>query len=303
MLRGYDGQVEGQHPVIKSIKFLTGSEVHTDELGGLADFGMGGYEFNLPSLKGKTFEFQPGVNVIVGRNGCGKTSLLNVIRNITMCDGTFSSHYSRGHGEAEMHRRETIGYFASADLVGDYTKSCFNLRKRGDMKDYEFSSSGANMEQFMSASSMSEGQCVNRAMKMMMAYFLFGEENTFAKDVKEGINGRSFKKCVIDYVAERAKRCKRHKFILDYYERNGFVAGKDDPYWGWTMLFDEPDKGLDVFTVNELYEFITREDDHTIQKIVVLHNIGLIHKIQKWGKAKFIDLDNGYLKEVEKFFE
>ena len=26
---------------------------------------------------GKTYEFKPGVNIIVGKNGCGKTTLMN----------------------------------------------------------------------------------------------------------------------------------------------------------------------------------------------------------------------------------
>ena len=27
---------------------------------------------------GKTYEFKPGVNIIVGKNGCGKTTLMNL---------------------------------------------------------------------------------------------------------------------------------------------------------------------------------------------------------------------------------
>ena len=31
---------------------------------------------------GKTYEFKPGVKIIVGRNGCGKTTLMNMIAGI-----------------------------------------------------------------------------------------------------------------------------------------------------------------------------------------------------------------------------
>ena len=101
--------------MIKSIRMLSKEEVEKTKTDEWHDCGLGGYEFDLPALNGKTIEFKPGMNVIVGRNGCGKTSLLNVIRKLTMCDGTFSSHYSRGHGEARMHRmrRRRISAFVS----------------------------------------------------------------------------------------------------------------------------------------------------------------------------------------------
>ena len=35
---------------------------------------------------GKTYEFKPGVNIIVGKNGCGKTTLMNLIRKYLLVD-------------------------------------------------------------------------------------------------------------------------------------------------------------------------------------------------------------------------
>lgn len=290
--------------MIKSIRMLSSEEVDKTKTDEWNDCGLGGYEFDLPSLKGKTIEFKPGVNVIVGRNGCGKTSLLNVIRKLTMCDRAFSSHYSRGHGEARLHRMQNFGYFRRADISMDCRFSVFNLRKPGDMESYDWESSAANFSQFFNAKRRSDGQNVNATLKMMMVFFMFGEDHYKDSDVEKGKEGRNFEKCVIEHIRKAAKTCKAHQFMLDYYERNGFKAAKGDPYWGWTMLFDEPDKGLDVFNVKELFDFITNEkDEKFLQKIVVLHNIGLIHKLKEWGHANFIDLDKGYLEEVEKFFK
>lgn len=34
---------------------------------------------------GKEYEFKPGINIIIGRNGCGKSTLMNLIALYTLC--------------------------------------------------------------------------------------------------------------------------------------------------------------------------------------------------------------------------
>ena len=38
-----------------------------------------GYAVELPHIKGRTFEFKPGLNILYGPNGCGKSTLLKVM--------------------------------------------------------------------------------------------------------------------------------------------------------------------------------------------------------------------------------
>lgn len=38
-----------------------------------------GYATKLPAVKGRTFKFEPGLNILFGPNGCGKTTVLKVV--------------------------------------------------------------------------------------------------------------------------------------------------------------------------------------------------------------------------------
>lgn len=60
--------------MIKRIDF---SNIKNAPIGYLGDIDF----FN----KNKSVTFKSGINVIVGLNGCGKTTLLNLIRRYTLC--------------------------------------------------------------------------------------------------------------------------------------------------------------------------------------------------------------------------
>ena len=60
---------------------------------------------------------------------------------------------------------------------------------------------------------------------------------------------------------------------------------------------------MDVYNVQQVFELLSRNTG-TWQDIVVLHNIGLIHKLKGLGdKVHFIEMTDGYLDEVENFFD
>lgn len=284
--------------MIKSIEFS--SKAKTNPFG---------YETTLPALKGKKFEFKPGLNVIVGTNGCGKTSLLNVIRYLTFCNGSFSSDISRGHSEWQMHRSHVFerGYWRDVVLKADYKMAVWNLRKNGDFESHDFSSSVENFQQRMSKKS--DGQNIKQAFSMMMGYMFYGYEDPFKKDIEKGKESRSFKKRCLDPLDKMCNRTEKNDknaksdcwhVMRKYYEDNR-VEEK-----GITILMDEPDKGLDIDNVKDLLEFITKDHvnnrDKGGQIICVLHNIGMIHKLKSVEGVNFIELSDGYVDKVERFF-
>ena len=294
--------------MIQSIKFLNPTSVKLPE-------GVYiGYEFNLPSLREKTFEFAPGVNVVVGKNGSGKTSMLNVLRTITNCKGQFGSDV-RGYDHWEMHIHNLFeqGYWHLTEVKSPFRRATINLRKGSDIERGNEMSSGSSFTQSIFGSRRSNGERGTDSLNMMTAYLLKGE-NAFYKENKSIAKEKkyehlSFKKMVLDVIEKRMEKCNDHykkifSTLLDYYKHNtskeedeGSKKGEDI-----TFLMDEPDAGLDIDNVKEVYKFIT-EIPAGYQIIVVLHNVGMIHKLKKWGKANFIELTEGYVDKVEEFFE
>ena len=278
------------------------------------------YAFSLDSIKGKTFEFKPGVNVIVGANGCGKTSLLNVIRHLTFCDELYHSSLADGREAWKLHTLNSYeqGYWHLAELKDRYTTSTFNLRKTTDFHPQDFANSMTNFTQMWRSNRRSEGQNLMDALKILVMIIQDGEEAIRKKDDGEVMKSKRdkhgllphhyFKNTVLDVLSEASKEDDGYwgemwKTMLKYYADNDIskIEGYDN-YRGFTVLMDEPDKGMDVFYVEELYNFIVACPSH-FQHIVVLHNIGMIHRLIEWGKANFIEMSEGYLDKVEEFFK
>lgn len=294
--------------MIQSIKFLNPASVKLPE-------GVRiGYEFNLPSLRKKTFEFAPGVNVVVGKNGSGKTSMLNVLRTITNCKGQFGSDIS-GYGYWEMHIHNLFeqGYWHLTEVKSPFIRATINLRKGSDIERGNEMSSGSSLTQCIFGSQRSNGEQGLDALDMMTAYLMKGDRAFYKEGEDEEQAKRyehlSFKKMVLDVIEKRMEKCNDHYkkmfgSILDYYKNNTSRIGVDEGSKkgeDLTILMDEPDTGLDIDKVKEVYKFIT-EMPAGFQIIVVLHNVGMIHNLKKWGKANFIELTEGYVDKVEKFF-
>lgn len=274
------------------------------------------HAFILESIKGKTFDFKPGVNVIVGANGCGKTALLNIIRHLTFCDQMYYSSIAQGRDCWQIHTRNAYeeGYWHLAELKARYTTSTFNLRKSNDFHPQDFASSITNFSQMMGSMRKSEGQNLMDAIKLMMIIHSKGESALRKDDTKpnKDKNGllphHYFRNTVLDVLTKESESGNEYwdemyKTMLQYYKDNDISNNSNyDAYKGFTFLMDEPDKGMDVFNVEQLFQFIIA-CPLLCQHIVVLHNIGMIHRLMEWGKANFIEMSKGYLDKVKEFFQ
>ena len=88
--------------------------------------------------------------------------------------------------------------------------------------------------------------------------------------------------------------------MLKYYQDNAIRDSDRGKEWV-TLLMDEPDAGMDINNVQETYSWLTSLPEG-FQTIIVLHNIGMIHRLKAWGKANFVELSPGYVNTVEEFF-
>lgn len=72
-----------------------------------------GYAAELPSIKGRKFEFSPFLTVLFGENGCGKSSLMKIIAGHSGIEA--DSIYSKGGWSDDV----KDGYAPRVKIVGD----------------------------------------------------------------------------------------------------------------------------------------------------------------------------------------
>lgn len=256
------------------------------------------YEFRLPSLKGKTFVFKPGVNVIIGCNGCGKTSLFKVIQKLTWYHEKIHSYYGE---DGDIHEVEALAerYVPFVTMRNDFTKSIFSMRDTNQINNGNFQQSMANFAQAMSSFRQSEGQ--NRSAAIALAIRAFIDNKDFGDDYSEGLV-RDFQNQVVKPFRKKRETvndvwAKWMDSILKFYGDNG--CHNDD----WTVLLDEPDKGLDVFGIEKVFNMLGGEKKlkYPIQLIAIVHNVALISRLAKDDRVNFIELSEGYLDRVKDF--
>lgn len=267
------------------------------------DFMKGPYMNSLEALNGKRFEFSGGLNVIVGENGAGKTSLLKVIRKIFFAEGL---NHSTLVGIPYWHLRlqeDTLSMMGICELKADYRRCAYNLLHDRDIDKHNPLDQGG-IATFLQ---MYEGQSASKGEKGVIALnSLFREFDKKtnvpieSKHHPRGMEGNVMtvlKDALKHYNGESVDQIKR---VIKYYKSHQ-VDDKKHPF-----IMDEPDSGFDVFKAKMLCDLLERMADdaekNVIQPIVVLHNVAIISRLMKNKKVNFIELTPNYLETVRKFF-
>lgn len=231
----------------------------------------------LPNFKnGKEYIFKEGVNIIVGENGCGKTTLLNLIRAYLLVDDTRCTIGSYNHNILKLFPNllDLDKFLDGVDVYADYTRNTFRFCHvvERSMSEPQNKDDFADLADMIEQKRASTGEGVSMALQSLFAD-MFGRGAKLTFDYKQPkIQG--FRK-YIDYV-------KTHEIIGDE----------------WTILMDEPDRNLDITHIDEILGILSFHKENT-QIIATIHNPLLIYALSK-KDVNIIEMSEGYVSKVKK---
>lgn len=270
--------------MIKRIDF---SNIKTTPIGYLGDIDF----FN----NNKSVTFKSGINVIVGLNGCGKTTLLNLIRIYTLClTNATSTCQSNNLESIELLFSKDNKLWDGVKVISDYQGVVFNML---DLNTLEASSnclqSVSKFNTYINMLNCSTGEVISSGLDSLFN-IMFDPKTNLEFPIKK------LKEIAINKYSPAQSKAKAEQ-LLQYYRENSFQY--DNPKdFEFTVLMDEPDRNLDINRVEEVYNVLKLKKENT-QIIAVVHNPILIYKLSKLNHVNIIEMTEGYVEEVVKFVE
>ena len=226
---------------------------------------------------GGEYVFTPGVNVIVGENGCGKTTLMKLIQAYMLvgqqqCD---ESKVSDLFDSFRLKCNEEM--LDGVEVFADYETNVFRLAHPDEYKGergiglQSFANFGAMGMMYQSSTGERVTVALNNLWKLM-----------FSEDA------------VLTFPQLNGWRLEKYGAYLDYVKKHKVEQEERE----WTILMDEPDNNLDIENIKQIRSILSFHKPQT-QVIAVVHNPLLIVSLSRNPEVNMIEMTRGYVKKVE----
>lgn len=235
---------------------------------------------------GREFIFKPGVNVIIGKNGSGKSTLLNIISMYMLCEKSMCS-------EMPIEALDFPPIFDDdkvldgIDISSDYAGKVFRLLPSAEMNRDSVLKNISNLDLYVNNIRRSYGEKMVLSLESLFN-LMFGQKD-YVFPIRDLVEYK--KKSNTFWI-------KRIDNLLKYYKRNHITLIKKD--FEYTVLMDEPDRNLDIDNIIQIYNVLSFHKPQA-QIIAIVHNPALIYKLSKLDCVNFIEMTEGYLKDVVNF--
>lgn len=237
---------------------------------------------------GREFIFKSGVNVIIGKNGSGKSTLLNIISMYALCEKSMCSEMpTEALDFLSIFDNDDGKVLDGIDISSDYAGKVFRLLPLIETDRNNVLKNINNFDLCINSIQKSYGEKVVLSLESLFN-LMFGQKD-YAFPIQD----------LVEYKKKsNAFWIKRIDNLLKYYKRNRITLTKSS--FEYTVLMDEPDRNLDIDNIMQIYNVLSFHKPQT-QIIAIVHNPALIYKLSKLDCVNFIEMTEGYLKNVVNF--
>ena len=245
---------------------------------------------------GIEYNFKPGINIIVGNNGCGKSSLMKLLSQYTLSNINYVSEFpnlniTENCFEFNKNFNDDNTFKSGIEVYADYYVVTYNYKIPDDInREHTILDSFENVSLYINLSSMSTGEKTNMTLGTLF-------NNAFEnKNYKFPINdiGTFYEKTTNESLKEKLKS------LIEYY--NKYKIETKNINNEFTFLLAEPDRNLDIENIDSLYDILSYKKEH-VQLIAVIHNPILIYKLSKLDYINFIEMTSNYINKIKNYIE